>query len=149
MAIEVLLTANVEGLGAEGDVVNVAEGYARNYLLPKNLAAPVTEATKRKIAKIRRERDERREADMAAARALAARLEKASVTINVKAGENDQMYGSVSNADIAASLKQQGIEIDRHLIVLDAPLKELGVFNVKVKVHPEVEGTVRVWIVKE
>lgn len=149
MATEVLLMADVPDLGSEGTVVDVADGYARNYLLPKKLAAPVTKAAHARLAIIREKREKDRVDELAAARELAAKLAECSCTIPVKTGEDDKLYGSVSTSDIADALAKHGFEIDRHKIVLDAPLKELGVFDVKVRPHPEVDTTVKVWIVEE
>jgi len=149
MATEVILMADVANLGAEGDVVTVSDGYARNYLFPRKLAAPVTEATRRRLAKIRIEREAARRMQLEKARELAARLAKVSCTIPVKAAENEKLYGSVTAADIAEALKKQDIEIDRHCLVLDSPIKALGIYDVKVKLHPEVETSIKVWVVEE
>jgi large subunit ribosomal protein L9 len=149
MVTEVFLMTDVKDLGSEGQVVKVADGFARNYLLPKKLAAPVTEATRRRLAKIQRQREEGRKEDLASAQKLAARLEQVSCTIAVKTGEDEKLYGSVSAPDIAAALQQQGIELDRHAIVLDTPIKELGVFSVAIRLHPDVESAVKVWVVEE
>ncbi len=149
MATEVLLMANVTDLGSEGDVVTVADGYARNYLIPKDLAAPVTEATRRRLGKIREQREATRKAELADARTMAAQFANASVTIPVKTGEEGKMYGSVTTSDIAEALKSQGIDVDRHSLVLEHGIKELGVFNVPVKLHTDVEATVKVWVVEE
>ena len=149
MATEVFLMADVADLGAEGDVVTVADGYARNYLLPRKLAAPVTDATRRRLAKIRVRRESERKLQLDAARELAAGLQKVSVTIPVKAGENEKLYGSVTTAEIAEALDKQGVKLDRHCLALDAPIKSLGVFEVKVKLHAEVEAAIKVWVVEE
>jgi large subunit ribosomal protein L9 len=149
MATELFLMADVPDLGVEGDVVTVADGYARNYLIPKQLAAPVTNATKRRLAKIQREREAARAEALADARKLAAKLEGVSVTIAVKTSEGEKLYGSVGETEIAEALKVQGIEIDRSLIDLESHIKELGVFDVKIKLQPEVEASVKVWIVEE
>ena len=149
MAIEVLLMSDVAGLGSEGAVVRVAEGYARNYLLPKKLAAAVTEGTRRRLAKMQKVREASRAADMDQARARVAQVEKISCTIVVKVGAEDKMYGSVTTADIADALKTQGVEVEKTQILLEKPIKELGVYDVKVKVHPEIEATMKVWIVQE
>ena len=109
--------ADVKDLGAEGDVVTVADGYARNYLFPKSLGAPVTEATRRKLAKIQAEREAERQALLKRAQEAAARLEGASCTIPVKTGEDDKLYGSVTAANIADALKAQGLEVDKHALV--------------------------------
>ncbi len=149
MATEVFLMANVANLGVEGDVVTVADGYARNYLIPKQLGAAVTAATQRRLAKIQREREKARLAGIAEAKASAKKLAGVSITIPVKTVEGEKLYGSVGEVEIAAALKQQNFEIDRNLIVLDEHIKELGVFDVTVKFQPEVEATVKVWIVEE
>lgn len=149
MATEVLLMADVEALGKEGDVVEVADGYARNYLFPKNLGAPVTDSTKRQLAKMQAEREVAREADLAAAREKAAGLENVSCTIPVKIGDGEKLYGSVTTTDIADALKGQGIELDRHMLVLEHPIKDLGVFNVPVNLHAEVQAAIKVWVVEE
>jgi large subunit ribosomal protein L9 len=149
MVTEVLLMAEVADLGAEGDVVKVSDGYARNYLLPGKLAAPVTAGTKRKLAKLREVREVQKAATLSAAKEAAARLEKVSCTIPMKTAGEGKLYGSVTIADIIANLKNQGMEVPKNSILLEAPLKELGVFNVKVILHPEVEATLRVWVVEE
>jgi large subunit ribosomal protein L9 len=149
MATEVLLMAVVDGLGKEGDVVTVADGYARNYLLPRELAAPVTEATRRRLVKIQAEREKELAEALSGAKELAKQVSAASCTIAVKVGEGEQLYGSVTESDIVDSLKAQGIELDRHQVVLEDPIKELGTYDVLVSLHPEVEATVKVWVVEE
>ena len=149
MATEILLMADVDGLGGEGDVVTVADGYARNYLVPRNLAAPVTEATRRRLAKVRRDREAAVAETLAAARQDAAELDGVSCTITVKTGEDDKLYGSVSAADITRALAEQGIELDKQALVLDQPIKELGCFDVKVELHEEVDAFVKVWVVED
>lgn len=149
MAKELMLVSDVPGLGIEGDLVKVAEGYARNYLLPRKLAAPVTAMSRRQVEVRRGKRDARLRTEREQAEVMAARLEAASVTIPVKAGPEGKLYGSVSTADIAAALAEQGFQIDRHKVVLKEPLKELGVFDVPVKLHPERQASIKVWIVEE
>jgi large subunit ribosomal protein L9 len=149
MATEVLLMAAVDGLGKEGDVVSVADGYARNYLLPRELAAPVTEATRRRLVKLQAEREKEHAASLADAQALAKQVSAASCTVAVKMGEGEQLYGSVTESDIVEALKGQNIEIDRHQVLLNEAIKELGTYDVPVRLHPEVEATVKVWVVEE
>lgn len=149
MAKEVILMADVAGLGAEGEVVRVSDGYARNYLLPKNLAAPVTEATRRRLEKKRKER----EAELATAREAAAGMvktvESISCTIAVKTGGEGKLFGSVTAADIVTAVKGQGVAIDKHQVDLAEPIRELGVFNIPIKLHPEITATLKVWVVEE
>ena len=149
MAIEVLLMADVKDLGAEGDVVKVADGYARNYLFPRKLAALVTEGTRRRLAKLQKDREVTRQSQLKSARELASAIERNSYTIAVKVGAEEKMFGSVSAADIVEIIKQQGIDVDKHAVDLEKPIRELGVYEVKIKLHPEVEAVAKVWIVEE
>lgn len=149
MAIEVMLMKDIPDVGSEGDVVRVAAGHARNYLFPRKLAAPVTEATRRRLAKMQAEREEQRKLQLGAAQRLAARLEGVSCTITVKSGAEGKLYGSVTGGDIAEALKAQGVEVDKHAFVLEAPIKELGVYDVPVKLHADIEAKVKVWVVEE
>ncbi len=149
MATEVLLMDQVEGLGIEGDIVKVADGYARNYLFPKGIATMVTEGKKRQIEKKRIERLALLEKEKSAAEELAKKIEGIECTIAAKVGENGKMFGSVGIPQILEKMKEQGLELDRSKIVLATPLHELGVFDVAIKLHSEVTGTLKVWIVEE
>ena len=149
MSIEVLLMDQVEGLGIEGDIVKVADGHARNYLFPRGMATEVTEGKKRQIEKKRLVRLTQLEKEKGAAEQLAKKIEGIECTIAVKVGENGSLFGSVGIPMILEKIKEQGLELDRSKVVLPAPLHELGVFDVAVKLHPEVTGTVKVWIVEE
>ncbi len=149
MTMEVLLMTDVPDLGAEGDVVAVANGYARNYLLPRKKAAPVTEATRRRLEKIRAQREQERKATLQEARRRADALKDVSCTIPVKTSDGEKLFGSVSASDIVSALAQQGVQVEKDALVLEQPIKELGVFDVKVALHPEVESSVKVWIVEE
>jgi large subunit ribosomal protein L9 len=149
MAVEVLLMDAVAGLGIEGDVVRVADGYARNYLFPNGLAAEVTEGKKRQIEKKRIERLELMRKEQTAAEELVKKFENISCTIAVKTSENDKMFGSVTAAQIIEKLAEQGLTLERNQLKLEAPLHELGVFDVTVALHPEVKAVLKVWIVEE
>ena len=149
MAVEVLLMDAVPGLGIEGDVVKVAEGYARNYLFPKGMASEVSEGKKRQIEKKRIERLELMKEEQGAAEELAKRFENLSCTLAVKTSESGKMFGSVSAAQILEKLAEEGVQLDRNQIKLNAPLHELGVFDVAIQLHPEVQTTLKVWIVEE
>lgn len=146
---EVILMSDVEGLGLAGDVVKVASGYARNFLLPKSLAAPVTQATRRQLEKKQKELLALRAEQRKVAEELAKRIAAASCTITVKTGEEGKLYGSVTAMDVAAALKAQGVEIDKSKIVLEEAIRELGVFNLAIKLDAGVQATVKVWIVEE
>ena len=149
MAVEVLLMDQVEGLGIEGDIVKVADGYARNYLFPKGMATEVTEGKKRQIEKKRTERLAQLEKEKGAAAELARKIEGVECTIAVKVGENGKLFGSVGVPQILEKLAEQSIELDKAKIDLSVPLHELGVFDISLKLHPEVTGTLKVWIVEE
>ena len=149
MSVQVILREPVEHLGRRGDVVKVANGYARNYLLPRKLALPVTEANRRRVDRDRVVADAHDAEEKQAAEAFAERLNGVVCVIVRRVGENDIMYGSVTSSDVAACLAGQSIEVDRRKIKLDEPLKQLGAHTVPVKVHREVTAKITVRIVKE
>ena len=149
MSKEVILMVDVAGLGQEGAVVRVAEGYLRNYLAPHKLAAPVTEATRRQLEKKRKQREQLLVQEREQAAALVKTVEQLSLTIPVKTGEGGQLFGSVTVADLLVALKAQGLELAKHQVLLAEPLRELGVFNVPVKLHPDLQATLKVWVVEE
>jgi large subunit ribosomal protein L9 len=149
MAVEVLLMNAVPELGIEGDVVRVANGYARNYLFPNGLASVVTEGKKRQIEKKRMERLDLLRKEKTAAEELAKKVAEIACTIAVKTSEGGKLFGSVTAAQIIEKMAEQGFTLDRHQVNLDAPLHELGVFDVTVTLHPEVNTVLKVWIVEE
>jgi len=155
MATEVILMADLKDVGAEGDVVRVADGFARNFLLPRKLAAPVTEATRRRLAKIRKEREEENRKALERARSQAGLMTKASreglFTIRAKAGagEPEALFGSVTTADIAAALQENQFTVDKERIGLAEPIKALGAYDVPVQLHPEVECVLKIWVVDD
>ncbi|MDX9703557.1 MAG: 50S ribosomal protein L9 [Candidatus Auribacterota bacterium] len=147
--MEIILIQSVKGLGAEGDVINVADGYGRNFLVPQGMAIPANSANMKRIDEIKRRRMTRERKELEQAQKVAEKLLSVSCTIPVQAGEEDKLFGSVTSQDIARALEKEGMEIDRRKIVLEEPIRELGVFTVNVKLHPEVVGTLKVWVVKE
>lgn len=147
--MEVILREEIEKLGRRGDLVKVAPGFARNYLLPKRLAVAATESNK-KIVEQERQAHLRREAkEIADAQGLSQLMGAVEVTIAQKAGENDQLFGSVTAQDIATALEKQGYSIDRRKVHLDEPIKTLGDFKATVRLHREVSIQVPVHVVKE
>ena len=148
MAVELILLEDVEDLGRAGDTVNVAPGYARNYLIPKKLAEKVTPGTLRKIEARRERLEQERQAALEAAKALAAKIEAADVTIPMQAGEDERLFGSVTQQIISDALAEQSIDVKSKNIKLAEPIKELGAFKVDIKLHNEVEATLKVWIVR-
>ena len=150
MAQELCLLTHIQDLGEEGDVVKVADGYARNYLLPQKLAMPLTPATRRQLEKRIEKRRLVLAGELAAAKELAAQLAKLSCTIAMKAGPEGKLFGSVGAADIARVLKDDhGIEMDKHKIDLPEPVKELGLFTVAIKLYKQVGATLKVHVVEE
>ncbi len=147
--MEVILRDHVEHLGRRGEIVKVADGYARNYLLPRKLALPATDANRKWVERERKLAEVRDSEERGAAEAVAARLNALELTINRKVGENDQLYGSVTNADIAELLAQKGFEIDRRKILLPDPIKALGENTVPVKLHRDVTAQLKVVVGKE
>src|SRR5215467_2807740 len=147
--MEVILREHVESLGRRGDVVKVAEGYARNYLLPRKLALPVTDNNKRQIERERKIAEARDMEEKAAAEAIATRLTQLDVEIPRRVGEHDTLYGSVTTADIAQALKDKGFDIDKRKITLAEPLKALGESTIPVKIHRDVTAQLRVKVVAQ
>lgn len=147
---EVLLKQPVAGLGAEGDQVKVRAGYARNFLLPQGIAVPVTQANRKQIEALKKARAIREAKELDEAKALAAKLEGVELSFAVKTGEGGKLFGSVSTADIATKLSEQGLEIARKQIHLPhGPMKLLGKHTASVKLHPEISVDVTVDIVSE
>jgi len=146
--MELILMERVEHLGEMGDTVTVARGYARNYLIPKGLAVLATDGHRKMVAehmKLEAKRDDLRKAG---AEELAAKLGELSCTITAQAGEDDQLYGSVTARDIAEALKTDDVQFDHRMIVLEDAIKQLGVYTVAIKLHSEVEVPAKVWVVK-
>jgi large subunit ribosomal protein L9 len=147
--MEVILREDIERLGNRGQVVKVADGYARNFLLPKRLAVAATDAN-RKIVEQERQAHLRREAKQKGeAEDLSKLLTGVIVTIAQKAGENDQLFGSVTSKDVADALAQKNFTIDRRKVLMDEPIKQLGEFKVPVRLHKDVTAEVTVQVVKE
>jgi large subunit ribosomal protein L9 len=145
--LDVILTHNVVGLGAESDQVKVASGYARNYLFPHRFAIPVTAANKRRLEVLRQRRAEREAHELNTMNDLAKTLSKVTLMITVKSGENEKMYGSVTAGTIADELKHQfDVTLDKRKIHLDKPLRNLGDHEVELRLHPEVTTTLKVHI---
>jgi large subunit ribosomal protein L9 len=147
--MEVILREHVDNLGRRGDVVKVAAGYARNYLLPRKLALAVNEGNKRQIERERKDAEARELEEQTQAEAFARRLSEAEISIARRVGEHNALYGSVTSADIATALATKGFEIDKRKITLVDPIKALGDVVVPVKVHRDVTAQVRISVVAE
>jgi large subunit ribosomal protein L9 len=144
--MQVILKENIDSLGHIGDIVKVAPGYARNYLLPKGLAVEATEKNAKALDHVKRQMAYRKDKALESARNLAAKLSETPVALLHKAGEEGKLFGSVTNMEIAAYLKEKGFDIDRKKIVLVDPIKHTGEFSVLVKIHPEVSASLKVTV---
>lgn len=147
--MEVILLESLTPLGKRGDTVKVKPGFARNYLFPRRIAILATDSNRRIFQEEDKVRSRRDVVEMRSAKDLAAKLSDVSCTITVKVGEDDRLYGSVSSADISKELETQGFRIDKKHVLLDEPIKKIGVYTVDVKLHREVVVPVRVWVVKQ
>lgn len=147
--MELLLKQNVEHLGRIGDVVEVRPGYARNYLLPQGLAVAVTKSNVAEIERARAKALADEHARVQDLRDLAGQLGETSVTIEGKANDEGHLFGSVSAANIAAALREKGVAVEERQVRLEHPIKEIGVFDVPVHLHAEVEAAVKVWVVQQ
>jgi large subunit ribosomal protein L9 len=147
--MEVILRDHVENLGKRGEIVKVADGYARNYLLPRKLALPVTAGARKQVERERAKFDAREAEDKRVAEAIASRIANIDVIIARKVGETDMLYGSVTTADVAQALADQGIEIDRRKLQLAEPIKKIGDFAVPLRLHRDVVAAVKVRVTAE
>ena len=147
--MKIILRDDIDTLGKCGEVVKVKDGYARNYLIPRKLAIPATVGNLRSINEVNRQKDVRDRKRLRGAEKLKLALEKLSLTAEVQVGEEDRIFGSVTNAQIAELLKQQNFLVDRRDILLEEPIRALGVFTVDIKLEREVVANVKVWVVKK
>ncbi len=147
--VRIILRQDIENLGEMGDVVDVKPGYARNYLLPQGFAYEATPANLKRHEEERTHMVRRSLRDRERAEKTAQSLEGISITLKAKAGEEGRLFGSVTSSDIAAGLAGQGFEVDRHIIRLEEPIKQLGVYKVPIRLHAEVQPEVSVWVIAE
>jgi large subunit ribosomal protein L9 len=147
--MELILRADVENLGRLGDKVAVKPGYGRNYLIPQGLAMMASDANMRRFENERKKLQAKRDSLVSAAQSLSNKLAAASIVIEVRVGEGDKLYGSVTSGIIADKLAEQGVEIDRKKIVLNDPIRSLGNYEIEVKLLPELRGKVQVSVVRQ
>lgn len=147
--MEVVLIKDYEGLGKSMDVVPVKDGYARNFLLPRGIAVPATEGNRKKVSEAKRLAEKREVVKQSEAKDLAAKIEQTPCTIPVKVGEEDKIYGSVSALEIAEFLKKEGFDVEKRHVDLAEPIKQLGVYTVKIDLYKNVSANLKVWVVKE
>lgn len=147
--MEVILREDIPKLGQRGDIVNVKDGYARNYLMPRKLAMRATAGNRKQVAEMKAAVARKAERDKAGAESLAAQLAEQELVIPAKAGESDQLFGAVTAMDIAAMLEAKGFQIDKRNVLLDEPIKTLGEYQVPVWLHREVTASVKLTVVRE
>jgi large subunit ribosomal protein L9 len=147
--MEVILRQHVDNLGKRGEIVKVAAGYARNYLLPRSLALLATEGNKRHVERERKIMEGREADERSQAQAIAVRMESVEIAMTRRVGDTEQLYGSVTSADIAEFLKGKGFDIDRRKLILPEPIKTLGEHNVPLRLHREVTVTLKVQVGRE
>jgi len=146
--MKVILKENVEHLGHIGDIVKVAPGYARNYLLPKGFAIEATEKNAKALDHAKRHLEYKKGRVLESAKQLASKIEAISLTLSHQSGADDRLFGAVTNMELAEQLKVQGLEVDRKRIQLAEPIKHLGEFTAVVKIHPEVSAVLKISVVK-
>jgi len=147
--MEVILSQDVVNLGKAGEVVKVKDGFARNYLIPRQVAMAATKENLKNAAKVKAKAAELYEAERKAAAAEAEKLAKISCTITVEVNDQEKLYGAVSETEILNALELEGFKAGRHDLVLEKPVNELGIFEIGVKLHPDVTGKFRLWVTKK
>jgi large subunit ribosomal protein L9 len=147
--MKVILRKDFESLGHIGDVIDVKEGYARNFLIPRKIAYTALEGNLKALEDEKKSIARKSEKELHAAEAVSSELEKVSVTIPVQVGEEDKIFGSVTAQMIADALKEKSFDIDKRKIEIEEPIKTLGIYNVNVKLHSNVGASIKVWVVRE
>lgn len=147
--MKVILRQDVMNLGKLGDIVNVKDGYYRNYLFPRELAFLATESAIKRLENEKKKQEIKLAEEKDQAEAIAVKMNELQVEISMKVGEENRLYGSVTPQMIADEMAKKGFNVDRHIIVIEDAIKSLGVFEVKVRLHPEVVATIKVWVTNE
>ena len=147
--MKVILTKSHDSLGEAGEIVKVKDGYARNFLIPKSLAYEATKANLKVYEEDKKRQSVKVDREVEGAKEIAKEMNEVSLTASVQVGEEDKVFGSITSQDIANLLEEKGFTIDKRDIVLDEPIKALGIYNVSVKVHPEVKAEVKLWVIKQ
>ncbi len=147
--MKIILRESYQNLGEAGSTLNVADGYARNFLIPKKIAMKYSEGSIKILEEEKRLKGIRQNKEKRTAEQLGNELRKVSLTASVKVGEEDRVFGTVTSQEIANLLKEKGFDIDRKKILLEEPIKALGIYTIKIKLHSEVESSIKLWVVKE
>jgi len=146
--VRIILLKDFENLGKSGEQVDVKDGYARNYLFPQNIALKANKTNLKRFEEQKQLLETRKNKTLKKSNELAEKLKSLSLTIPVKVGEEDKVFGSVTAQNIADQLVEKGYEIDKRQILLEEPIKALGIFDIPVKLHPKIETTVKLWVIK-
>ena len=147
--MKIILRQNFEKLGKIGEIVDVKDGYARNYLIPRKIAFLASEGNLRALEEEKKQHVSQQTKALQHAKKMAAEFEKVSITLKVKVGEDEKLFGSVTSQMIADALVEKGITVDKRIVELEEPIKALGIYTINVKLHQEVMGKVKVWVVRE
>ncbi|MGC9363102.1 MAG: 50S ribosomal protein L9 [Fidelibacterota bacterium] len=146
--MRIILLQDYEKLGNAGDQIDVKDGYAQNFLIPKGLALKADKKSVKRFQEIAHLKELKQNRALREAQELAEKLQSLSLTVPVQVGEEDRIFGSVTSIDIAQQLKDKGYDIDKRQILLEEPIKALGIFDIPVKLHPEITATVKLWVIK-
>ena len=147
--MKVILRKDHETLGQIGSVVVVKDGFARNFLIPQGFAYPASEGNMRALAEEKKQAEHRLTKELKTSKKLVTELEKVSITLQMKVGEDEKLFGSVTSQMICDSLREKGFDIDKRAIDLEEPIKALGIYDVPIKLQPSVAGKIKVWVVRE
>jgi large subunit ribosomal protein L9 len=147
--MKVILRQNLDTLGQIGDVIEVKDGYARNYLIPRKIAYGALKGNMKALEEEKKNINKKRQQELHAAESLALELEKVSVTIPVQVGEEDKIFGTVTTQMITDALKEKGYEVDRRKVEIEEPIKSLGIYGIEIKLHTNVSAKIKVWVVRE
>jgi large subunit ribosomal protein L9 len=147
--VKIILTKDVEKIGKEGDVVDVKEGFARNFLLPRGVAIKATKNSYKEIDELKKRKDKQEEKIKGEALSVKTKIEALSLTLTAEAKDTEELYGSITEQQILKALSGEDLTVEKGKIILTEPIKKLGVYNLKVKLHPTVEANLRLWVMKK
>ncbi|MBN2601951.1 MAG: 50S ribosomal protein L9 [Candidatus Marinimicrobia bacterium] len=146
--MRIILLQDFEGLGKAGEQIDVKDGYARNFLFPKGLALKADKNSIKRFQEMARLKDKKKDRALKQSRDLAEKLQAVSLTVPVQVGEEDRVFGAVTSIEIAQQLKEKGYEIDKRQILLEEPIKALGIFEIPIKLHSEITTSIKLWVIK-
>jgi large subunit ribosomal protein L9 len=147
--VKIILTKDVEKIGKEGDIVDVKEGFARNFLLPRGVAIKATKNSYKEIEELKKRKDKQEEKIKGEALSVKTKIEALSLTLTAEAKDTEELYGSITEQQILKALSGEDLTVEKGKIILTEPIKKLGVYNLKVKLHPTVEANLRLWVMKK